>query len=243
MRTLGQIFRETRETKGITAIQAAEITRIKPQMLDHMEADLWAKIPAPIYARGFIKIYAECLDLAPEPLIEAYTRWTHTERKRPPFIGEAEPEPAPSVLAPVIPALRPPEPKHPFRPVKASPPPPAEEKQPVLAPVAPVPPAPPRPSSVPRPAFIPSRGNVFAGMGRYLKYIPIGLVMILAVVLLFSALKRWGRLSGHSDPSVSVAAGVRASSSSGSHETTSGGGSSGLKLAEDPPDTYLNDSP
>ena len=284
MRTLGQIFRETRESKGITASQAAEATRIKPQMLDRMEADIWEKMPAPIYARGFIKIYAENLGLAPEPMIEAYTRWTRSDHKRPPSIEEAGIAPSPAVVPPrEIPVSRPPEPKRPPQPEKSlalpgfedkqaavapivSPPrprptlvspipepkrtpqietvpapAPVEEKQPELAPVAP--PPRPRPSSVPRPAFIPSTRSVFAGMGRFLKYIPIGLVMILAVVLLFSGLKRWGRLSGGSVTSTPGTTAVRSTAASGTQGSTSGNGSSGLVLAEDPPATYFDDKP
>jgi hypothetical protein len=81
-------------------------------------------------------------------------------------------------------------------------------------------------------------------MGRFLKYIPIGLVMILAVVLLFSGLKRWGRFSGGSPPSTPVTTVVRSTaSSSGTQGSSSGSGSSGLILAEDPPATYFDDKP
>lgn len=283
MLTLGQIFRETRESKGITASQAAEATRIKPQMLDRMEADVWEKMPAPIYARGFIKIYAENLGLAPEPLIEAYTRWSRSDHKRPPTIEDTGIAPSPAVPPREIPVSRPPEPTRPSQPEKslalpgfedkqaaavpaASPPrprpslvspipepkrppqtetvsvpPPVEDNQPALAPVE-SPPR-PRPSSVPRPAFIPSPRSVFAGMGRILKYIPIGLVMILAIVLLFSGLKRWGRFSGGTAPSTPVTTVVRSPASSGTPGSTSGNGSSGLILAEDPPATYFDDKP
>jgi hypothetical protein len=244
MRTLGQIFRETREAKGLSAAQAAEATRIKPQMLDRMEADVWAQMPAPIYARGFIKIYAECLGLTPEPMIEAYSRWSQSDHRRPPFIGEAEPEASPSVPIQAIPAPRTPEPAPlPRRPVIPSVPPP-EDKPPAQAQAAPTPRPPSRPSSSsPRPAFLPS-GSVFAGMGRFLKYIPIGLAMVLAIVLLFSALKRWGRFSGHSTPTAPIPAEVRPPvSTGGTPVSPSGVGSSGLVLAEEPPPTYFDDTP
>ena len=214
MHTLGQIFRETRKSQNLTPILAAEATRIKPQTLDWMEADLWAKMPAPIYARGFIKIYAEFLGLAPDPMIEAYTRWTQSNHKQPPFIGEAELEAAP------IPSPAP---------VPVAPPPP---------------PPPPRSPSIPRPHPTVSPGPELAGLGWLLKYIPLGLVMILAVVLLFSGLKRWGRF-----PSArSVASPSTPSVSSPGHSTAIGdssastprSGSTGLVLAEDPPATYFD---
>ncbi len=146
MRTLGQIFRHAREAKGLSASQAAEGTRIKPQTLDWMEADQWGRMPAPLYARGFIKIYAEWLELEPAPLIEAYTRWTKSPRQGPPAVGSSG-EVAPAAPAPV-PAVEP------VRPVEPPPRPVRSVER--LAPKAPEPAA--RPS--PPPAKPPLRRRV-----------------------------------------------------------------------------------
>lgn len=72
MQTIGQIFREAREQQGRTVLEAAAATRIKPTQISEMERDDFHSIVAPIYGRGFIKIYAEFLGLDPAPLLQRY---------------------------------------------------------------------------------------------------------------------------------------------------------------------------
>ena len=72
MESIGQKLKEAREAKGSTLSQAASATRIKFQHLESMERDDFSKIAAAAYARGFIKIYAEYLELSPDPLIRLY---------------------------------------------------------------------------------------------------------------------------------------------------------------------------
>ena len=78
MESIGRKFREAREAKGTTLSQAASATRIKFQHLESMERDDFSKMAAAAYARGFIKIYAEYLELSPEPLIRLYMQ-EHSE--------------------------------------------------------------------------------------------------------------------------------------------------------------------
>lgn len=73
METIGQLFRAARERKGLSLSQVAAATRIKIQHIESMESDDFSRMAAATYARGFIKIYAEYLDLNPEPLIRQYT--------------------------------------------------------------------------------------------------------------------------------------------------------------------------
>ena len=257
MRTLGHVFRETRESKGMTTSQSAEGTRIKPKTLDWMEDDCWDKMPAPLYARGFIKIYAEFLDLKPEPLIDAYTRWTRSDHKRPPCLDDdgglpvAVPVPRPEISVSRLAEVKPPVAPPPVKVAAVSPP---EEVRPVLAPVpppapiapspTPIPP-PPRSAPVSRPSSASSAGFDFSGMGGLFKYIPIGLGLILVLVLLFSGLKRWGRIPGTATASMSTSISSQSPSTAigDSSAAPAGGGSTGLVLAEDPPATYFDDAP
>lgn len=71
---MGQVFKAARERKRISLSTAAARTRIKIQHLEAMERDDFSKMPAPAYARGFIRMYAEFLGLDAGPLIEEYTR-------------------------------------------------------------------------------------------------------------------------------------------------------------------------
>lgn len=72
MATLGQILKEAREQKGVTASQAAAATRMKIQAVEAMERDDFSRMAAPMYAKGFIKLYAEYLGLDAAPLIREY---------------------------------------------------------------------------------------------------------------------------------------------------------------------------
>lgn len=72
MESMGQQFRAARERKRINISRAAALTRIKVQHLEMMENDDFSHMPAPTYARGFIRIYAGFLGLDPSPYIKEY---------------------------------------------------------------------------------------------------------------------------------------------------------------------------
>ncbi|MEI6970634.1 MAG: helix-turn-helix domain-containing protein [bacterium] len=72
MGAIGEKLRNARLAKGVTPSQAAAATRIKMQIIEDMENDDFSSISAPIYCRGFIKIYAEYLGLDSTPLITTY---------------------------------------------------------------------------------------------------------------------------------------------------------------------------
>lgn len=69
---LGQRLRAARQAKGLSLAEAAEGTRIKSQVLEDLENEDFSRMPAVVYAKGFLKIYAEFLGLEPGPLIEEY---------------------------------------------------------------------------------------------------------------------------------------------------------------------------
>lgn len=90
MDTLGQILKSTRERKRISLSQAAVKTRIKLQHLEMMERDDFSKMPAPAYAKGFLRMYADFLGLDAAPLVQEYVQ-KHLRREA----GSAPPPPAP----------------------------------------------------------------------------------------------------------------------------------------------------
>src|SRR5437773_1753432 len=73
MESLGATFKNARERKRVSLSQAAAKTRIKVQILEGLERNDFSQIPAPTYARGFIKMYAEFLGLDPASLVKMYT--------------------------------------------------------------------------------------------------------------------------------------------------------------------------
>ncbi len=89
MDSMGKQFKAAREKKKVSASQAALKTHIKVQLIEGMERDDFSKMPAPIYARGFIKGYCEFLDLDAAPFIKEYNE-VHGGAKRPPAPVDAK---------------------------------------------------------------------------------------------------------------------------------------------------------
>ncbi|MDQ3098536.1 MAG: helix-turn-helix domain-containing protein [bacterium] len=80
MKTLGQILREQREKKNITFEQAEAATKIRKSYLRDLENGNYSKLPASTYIKGFLKIYAEYLEL-PENDVMAFFRREFDESK------------------------------------------------------------------------------------------------------------------------------------------------------------------
>ena len=72
MDELGTILRETRQERGTTLEEVAQITRIRARYLDALEEGRYDVLPTPVHVRGFLRNYALHLNLDPEPLIARY---------------------------------------------------------------------------------------------------------------------------------------------------------------------------
>lgn len=68
----GGTLRAAREKLRLTQADIAEATRIKVHMVDAIENNDFSRISAPLYGKGFIKLYAERVGLDPAPLIRDY---------------------------------------------------------------------------------------------------------------------------------------------------------------------------
>src|SRR3989441_9843212 len=79
MSRLGEQLRAQRERKGITLEQAAGDTRIREKFLKALEDGDYQSLPGPVYTRGFLRNYAEDLDLKTDELVMLY----HHESGRP----------------------------------------------------------------------------------------------------------------------------------------------------------------
>jgi cytoskeleton protein RodZ len=74
MSELGERLREARESQGISMSQAAVETRILQRYLVALEDGDYQHLPGDVYARGFIRNYADYLGLPADELIELYRR-------------------------------------------------------------------------------------------------------------------------------------------------------------------------
>lgn len=72
MSELGERLREARESQGISLSQAAVETRILQRYLVALEDGDYQHLPGDVYARGFIRNYANYLGLPGDELIELY---------------------------------------------------------------------------------------------------------------------------------------------------------------------------
>ena len=90
----GEILRNARVQKGLTPSDVAESTHMLVQVVEGLEKEDFRRIAAPIYGRGFVKLYAELLELDPEPLIRDFMNLY--SGARPPAVVTKEVEPAPT---------------------------------------------------------------------------------------------------------------------------------------------------
>jgi transcriptional regulator with XRE-family HTH domain len=76
MTSVGVQLKAAREARNCTPADVAQATHIKVQVIEQIERDDFSAMPAPIYARGFIRMYAQFVGLDPAPLLEEYERRT-----------------------------------------------------------------------------------------------------------------------------------------------------------------------
>ena len=119
----GKSLRAARETRGYTVSQLAEATHLAPTTIESLENEDFSHIPAPIYGRGFVKLYCEGVGLEPKPFVDEFMEIMNGNRE--PSIRER-----PTVAAAPAPEIKPepaPEPAPAVEPEPA----PANESEPV----------------------------------------------------------------------------------------------------------------
>lgn len=92
-RTPGAALRIAREKRHLSVADVVEATRIKTHIIAALEDDDYSVIAAPLYGKGFIKLYAEYVGIDPAPLIRQYlSNYARTVR---PTLKTELPPPAP----------------------------------------------------------------------------------------------------------------------------------------------------
>ena len=69
---IGGQLRQARETLGLSVDELAERTRIRPFVIECMEADDFSPCGGDFYARGHLRMLARVLGIAPDPLLQTY---------------------------------------------------------------------------------------------------------------------------------------------------------------------------
>ena len=68
----GKILRTAREARGYSISQLAELTHITSSAIEDLENENFSRFPAPIYGRGFVKLYCEAVGLEAKPLVDEF---------------------------------------------------------------------------------------------------------------------------------------------------------------------------
>jgi len=99
---LGEKLRNARLDARLTTAQVATATRMKLQIVEDIEREDFRRMAAPIYAKGFIRLYAAKVGLDPAPLVEEYVaRYVNpvpadtSQRKTPVLQAPKKVEPVP----------------------------------------------------------------------------------------------------------------------------------------------------
>jgi cytoskeletal protein RodZ len=74
MITVGEVLKKQRKDLGKTVEQVALDTKIQPRFITYIESNDFTKFDSPIYAQGFIKIYAKYLELNEDRILAIYRR-------------------------------------------------------------------------------------------------------------------------------------------------------------------------
>jgi Helix-turn-helix domain/Domain of unknown function (DUF4115) len=72
VKQLGQWLRLAREEKGITLAEAQQATKIRQAFLLALEEENYNILPPPVYIRGFLKNYANFLNLDPREAVQRF---------------------------------------------------------------------------------------------------------------------------------------------------------------------------
>ncbi len=78
----GQTLREIREKMGIDLKAISSETKINPKILEWIEEESWDRLPPQVYLKGFLKGYAQLLNLDPKRVVEDYFKFSPQDKKK-----------------------------------------------------------------------------------------------------------------------------------------------------------------
>lgn len=74
MRPVGDILKAARNKKGMTIGEVSDSTKIRKKYLEYIEESEWDKLPGRAYVTGFVKRYADAVDLDAEKVSIIFRR-------------------------------------------------------------------------------------------------------------------------------------------------------------------------
>lgn len=85
----GARLRRSRMRRGLELDDVARATKVNPTYLHFLEEERFEELPARVYVRGFVTLYASCLGLDPKSVAEDYMR--HFDAHQPAAGGRSAP--------------------------------------------------------------------------------------------------------------------------------------------------------
>lgn len=104
---LGDVFRNERSRRGISLNDAERTTRINRVYLEAIEDGRLETLPAPVYTRGFVRLYARFLGLDPDAAVAAIPEGLPRPAGLEPMPGMRRHAPS-TIPMPSLPPLTPP---------------------------------------------------------------------------------------------------------------------------------------
>ena len=78
LRSLGDVLRQAREAQALSIEEVESRTRIRAKFIDALESGDFAVLPSTAHARGFLRNYAQFLQLDVEQIVEQFSELTGT---------------------------------------------------------------------------------------------------------------------------------------------------------------------
>lgn len=72
MSSIGEILQEARNKKGVSQEEAAKVLKIKVERLRDLEENRYDQFPAYVYARSFLRLYADYLEIEKDALLQRF---------------------------------------------------------------------------------------------------------------------------------------------------------------------------
>ena len=88
--TIGETLRKAREAHGLSIEDVKNATLMKKSQIEELENNDFSSFTAPVYGKGFIRLYARAVGLDPDPLVRD-------------FLARSSGRPDPSRAQPLVP--------------------------------------------------------------------------------------------------------------------------------------------
>ena len=78
----GKTLKQIREKIGVELDVISRETKVSLKVLEWIEEETFEKLPAMVYLKGFLKVYAQSLGLNPQKVVEEYLRLIEESKKK-----------------------------------------------------------------------------------------------------------------------------------------------------------------